>query len=204
MKRGISAGIALTAVLLFHGWVLNAQPPAGDDGPQYMKGTNLIRPANYREWVFLSSSLGLTYQPPGGAAVSPAPPIFGNVFVNPSSYRSFMQTGKWPDKTIFVLEFRQSATEASVSKDGRFQTSMAGVEAEVKDARFPDGWAFFNFGQPGSQDAGIAPLSAERAAPCVECHTQHTAVERTFVQFYPTLFEVAKRLGTVKPNYTEP
>jgi hypothetical protein len=204
MKRGISAGLAVIAALLFQGWAANAQPPAGDDGPQYSNGTNLIRPASYREWMFLSSSLGLTYQPPGKAAVSAAPPIFGNVFVNPSSYRGFMQTGKWPDKTIFVLEFRQSATEASVNKDGRFQTGMAGVEAEVKDARFPDGWAFFNFGPPGSQTAGVAPLSAERAAPCVECHTQHTAVERTFVQFYPTLFEVAKRLGTVKPNYTEP
>jgi hypothetical protein len=205
MKREINAGIALAAVVLFGGWAANAQPPAGDDGPRYSNGTNLIRPVNYREWVFLSSSLGLTYQPPGRAAVSAAPPIFGNVFVNPSSYRGFMQTGKWPDKTIFVLEFRQSGTEASVNKDGRFQTSLSGVEAEVKDARFPDGWAFFNFGAPGSQqDAGVAPLSAERAAPCVECHTQHTAVEHTFVQFYPTLFEVAKRLGTVKPGYTEP
>jgi hypothetical protein len=25
--------------------------------------------------------------------------------------------------------------------------------------------------------------------------------ENTFVQFYPTLFDAAKRLGTVKPTY---
>ena len=206
MTRRIDAGLALWAMLLAVSAGVGAraqQQPARaeDDGPRYVNGMNLVRPANYREWVFLSSSLGLTYQPPGSAA---APPTFGNVFVNPSSYRSFMQTGKWPDKTIFVLEFRQSGTQASVNKDGRFQTGLAAVEAEVKDARFPDGWAFFNFGPPGAPNAGVAPLSAERAAPCVECHTQHTAVERTFVQYYPTLFEVAKRLGTVKPNYTEP
>jgi hypothetical protein len=35
----------------------------------------------------------------------------------------------------------------------------------------------------------------------VECHTQHTAVERTFVQFYPTLLEVARRKGTLKPAF---
>ena len=29
----------------------------------------------------------------------------------------------------------------------------------------------------------------------------NTAVDNTFVQYYPTLFEVAKRLGTVKPTY---
>src|SRR5258706_7580352 len=127
MKRATSAGAALAAFVLFSGWAARAQQsaaPAGDDGPRYSNGTNLIRPANYREWVFLSSSLGLTYQAPGTAATSPAPPVFQNVFVNPSSYHSFMQTGKWPDKTIFVLEFRQSATEASVNKDGRFQAGI--------------------------------------------------------------------------------
>ena len=39
---------------------------------------------------------------------------------------------------------------------------------------------------------------------CIDCHTAHTAVERTFVQFYPTLFEVAKKMGTVKKDYTDP
>jgi hypothetical protein len=212
MWRRISVGVALTPLALvlslsvFSSWgsTARAQQPAADDGPSYVNGMNLVRPTSYREWMFLSSSLGLTYQPPGAAVTSPAPPVFQNVFVNPSSYRSFMQTGKWPDKTIFVLEFRQSAAAASVNKDGRFQAGFAGFEAEVKDARFPGGWAFFGFGPPGPPNEGVAPLSAERAAPCVECHTQHTAVERTFVQFYPTLLEVARRLGTVKTNYTDP
>ena len=76
-----------------------------------------------------------------------------------------------------------------------------GIEAEVKDARFRDEWAFYNFGG-GSELADVAPpLTGEAAAPCVECHTQNTAVERTFVQFYPTLLEVARREGTVKPGY---
>jgi hypothetical protein len=207
MKRAISVVAALAAIGLFSAWAARAQQRAASDtgdGPRYSNGTDLIRPANYREWVFLSSSLGLTYEPSGSA--SNRPPTFGNVFVNPSSYRSFMQTGKWPDKTIFVLEFRQSESAASINKNGRFQTTLAVVEAEVKDSRSPDGWAFFNFGSgpPGPAGVGVPPLSGERAAPCVECHTQHTAVERTFVQFYPTLFEVAKRLGTVKPDYTDP
>jgi len=207
MKPRTRFGMAVVA--LFGAWGtslgVSAQraPAPSTDGPQYAGATNLIRPANYREWMFLSSSLGLTYQPPGGSATSPAPPTFQNVFVNPSSYQSFMQTGKWPDKTIFVLEFRQSKTEASVNKDGRFQSSLAGIEAEVKDSRFPDGWAFYAFDQT-SPPEGVAPLAGERVQRCIECHTQHTAVERTFVQFYPTLLDVAKRFGTVKPNYTDP
>jgi hypothetical protein len=37
--------------------------------------------------------------------------------------------------------------------------------------------------------------------PVVACHTQNTAVERTFVQFYPTLLEVARNRGTLKPGF---
>ena len=36
---------------------------------------------------------------------------------------------------------------------------------------------------------------------CYSCHKEHTAVDNTFVQLYPTLFEVAQRRGTVKPTY---
>jgi len=166
------------------------QPPS--DGPRYA-GTALVRPADYREWVFLSSGLGMTYEPP---SANPRPPTFGNVFVNPSSYRSFVKTGKWPDKTMFVLELRNSDSEASINKSGRFQTGLAAVEAEVKDSRFPDGWAFFTFRGPSAE-----PMSGRDSAPCVECHTKNTAVERTFVQFYPTLLEVARRMGTVKSGF---
>jgi hypothetical protein len=174
------------------------QQPGGvpGDGPRYADGTNLIRPADYREWPFLASGLGMTYEPAAGAQSS-APQLFTNVFVNPSSYRSFMQTGAWPDKTIFILEFRNSSSEASINKAGRFQTNLVALEAEVKDSRLPDGWAFFNF---GAKDVA-PPLTGDRAADCVECHTKHTAVERTFVQFYPTLLEVARQKKTLKPGF---
>jgi hypothetical protein len=36
---------------------------------------------------------------------------------------------------------------------------------------------------------------------CYACHSRNTAVENTFVQFYPELFEVAKKMGTVKAGY---
>jgi hypothetical protein len=175
---------------------------APDDGPRYMNGTNLVRPTDYREWTFLGSSLGMTYTPPTG---SQSAPVFGNVFVNPSSYRSFMQTGKWPDRTIFVLEPRKSSTEGAPIKAGRFQAELLSLEAEVKDSRFPDGWAFFNFGPAQSMKDVAEPTPATARTPgeesCVECHSAHTAVERTFVQFYPTLLEVARKKGTLKPGF---
>jgi hypothetical protein len=168
------------------------QPPA--DGPTYVNGNTLVRPANYREWIFVGSGLGMTYDP---AARDNPSPIFTNVFVNPAAYRGFMDTGKWPDKSVFVLEFRRSKTEAPPNASGRFQSDLVSLEAEVKDARFPDGWAFYNF-----RDAASAPpLAGQDVASCVECHTKQTAVERTFVQFYPTLLDVARKKGTVKPGF---
>jgi Cytochrome P460 len=166
------------------------------DGPRY-DGMKLIRPVDYREWPFLGSGLGLTYE----AASANGAPRFTNVFVNPSSYRSFMETGVWPNETMFVLESRRSETNAAPNVGGRFQAELLGFEAEVKDARFPDGWAFFNFGQAPALNAAAAPLMGTAVSACVECHTRHTAVERTFVQFYPTLLEVARRKGTLKPGF---
>lgn len=203
-------GLSRMAVLIGAAYVfafstaITAQQ-APSDGPRYINGSSLVRPADYREWIFLSSGLGMTYDPPVGSppAGSPSEPGFGNVFVNPSSYRGFMQTGVWPNGTIFVLEGRSSSSEGSINKGGRFQTDLGGIEAEVKDARFQDGWAFFNFGSARSMKDVAEPLAGELLArgQCVECHAKNAAVERTFVQFYPTLLEVARQKGTLRPGF---
>lgn len=165
------------------------------DGPRYT-GDALLRPADYREWVFLGAGLGMTYQPPAGS--QPPSQLFTNVFVNPSSYRSFMQTGQWPDKTMLVLEIRRSDSEVSINKSGRFQTDLAGLEAHVKDSRFPgDGWAFFNLGRKDQAER----LAGQEVTRCVECHAKNAAVDNTFVQFYPTLLEIARQKGTLKPGF---
>jgi hypothetical protein len=198
LRGGESLFLFFALCVLAASWAhaLSAQQT---DGPKYAQGTNnLLRPDNYREWVFLGSSLGLNYPAPGAA---PGPDQFNNVFVNPTSYRSFLQTGKWPDKTIWVLEFRGVGKESVANRTGQFQTGIVGFEANVKDSRFPDGWGYFGF---RAGEASASPLSGDTVKRCIDCHTAHTAVERTFVQFYPTLLEVAKKMGTVKKDYTDP
>ena len=154
------------------------------------KGDKLERPQNYREWIFLNSGLGMTYSGEAG----PREPSFDNVFVSPEAYRSFLKTGVWPEKTMFILEVRASATNGSINRGGHYQSDDFRLSAEVKDSsRFKDKWEYFAF--PGSGDPAPA---LPRSAGCFACHSQHGAVENTFVQFYPTLLPVAKAKGTLK------
>jgi hypothetical protein len=199
MKETIGATIAIGSVLVAVSALQGQQ--AATDGPRYQSGNHLVRPADYREWPFLGAGLGLTYDAEPGPGAQNRPQNFSNVFVNPSSYRHFMQTGTWKDGTVFVLEIRASGTGTAPNTTGRFQTAMVALEAEVKDAKLPNGWAYYEFGRGDALREVAAPLTGQREAGCIECHTKHTAVERTFVQFYPHLLEVAKAKGTVKPGY---
>jgi hypothetical protein len=162
-------------------------------------------PVDYRQWVFLSSGLGMTYGPVSASAGSMGP-MFDNVFVNPRSYREFLRTGRWPDKTMFVLEVRGaeshgSASSGSINKDGHFQGGVMGIEAEVKDSAAKTGeWTFYGFDDVKNPATATAkPVG--RDASCYACHGKNTAVENTFVQFYPVLYEVAKKMGTVKKGF---
>ena len=122
-------GLALTA--------LAADPEFTSDG-------QLVRPKNYREWIYLSSGLGMTYGTP--AATPPANPNFDNVFVEPSAYRQFLETGKWPEKAMFALEIRRSESKGSINNGGHYQGGVGALEVSVKDtARFADGWGYFGF-----------------------------------------------------------
>ncbi|HLH00281.1 MAG TPA: cytochrome P460 family protein [Bryobacteraceae bacterium] len=166
--------------------------------PQFTANNELVVPSDYREWIFLSSGLGMTYGPIGEANGN-RPLLFDNVFVAPAAYRAFMATGKWPEKTMFVLEARSSISKGSINNGGHYQSERAGFEAEVKDSsRFPgNGWAFFALG-----DAKTAKM-IQRSASCYTCHPSKGAVDNTFVQFYPTLLPVAKAKGTLAAAYLE-
>ncbi len=190
--------IALIAVLCSSGTLALLFPTARaraqkievlTDRPQYVKG-KLLRPQGYRQWIYLSSDLGMSY-----GASSNTNPQFTNVFVPQWAYTQFLAGGQWPETTIFVLEERSSETKGSINKGGRFQAELKGLAVEVKDdKRFPDNWAYFNF-SPDSQEAAPNPRAA-----CWQCHDANAAVEHTFVQFYPTLKPIAEKFGT----YQEP
>src|SRR5215467_15253627 len=116
------------------------------NAPAYTSDGSLKFPKNYREWIYLTSGLDMSYRPMGGMDHS----MFDNVFVNPEAYKVFVETGTWPDKTMLVLEGRRAEGKGSINQAGNYQsTDVHGFEVHVKDARFPGKWAFFMFMDKG-------------------------------------------------------
>ena len=174
----------------------SAAPGTGPENtPQYTNDQQLKLPEHYREWVYLSSGFDMSYTPP--AKMAGHHHMFDNVFVNPEAYKVFVETGTWPDKTVMVLEARGAEGKGSINQQGNYQgTDVMGLEIHVKDeARFAGKWAFFGFDE--GKTAKMIPFSAG----CYTCHSAHTAVDTTFVQFYPTLLPIAKSKDTFSTSY---
>ena len=188
--------LVIVLVVPQQGAVQPSQTGAGNavaEGPNYTANGELKMPERYREWIFLTSGVDMSYNPNAAMA---GHSMFDNVFVNPSAYRAFLETGTWPDKTTLVLEIRGSEGASSINKRGHTQSpEIMGMEIHVKDAKLEGGWGFYEF--DGSKSAKVI----KRPAGCYECHEGHAAVDTTFVQFYPTLLGLAKTKGTLSGPY---
>lgn len=201
----ISVLAAMTVALLAGGLAIRiARSPARAvhaaqaTAPSYAGNGDMLPPSHYREWIYLTSGLDMSYSPKttdmGGMS------MFDNVFVNPEAYRSFLATGTWPDKTVMILEGREARSKGSINQRGHFQAvGVMDLEVHVKDeARFPGKWAFFSF-DAADKNGTLIP----QGAPCYTCHAEHAAVDTTFVQFYPTLLPVAQEKHTLSASFVK-
>jgi len=193
MKNKKIALLVAALVLLSSALLLNSATPPRS-GPEYTSDAQMKLPENYRQWVYLTTGFDMSYS---AKAMEMDHHMFDNVFVNPESYAAFLETGTWPDKTMLVLEGRMAQGKGSINQKGNFQsTEVMGIEVHVKDeARFPGKWAFFIFGD--AKTSKMVPTNME----CYSCHSDHAAVDTTFVQFYPTLLPIARSKGTLSGAY---
>ena len=155
--------------------------------PAYTPAGELIRPAGYREWLFVGANYGMGYNPedPGKPAKEK---LFHNIYIQAEAYQAFAKSGKFPDKTMLVMENRKAGTTASINRQGIFEDAYAGIEVALKDERrFPEKWAYFAFfGADGKELASAKAMPKDR---CWACHNEHGAADNVFVQFYPVLRE---------------
>ena len=207
MARGIVVLLVVLGLAVAGGQVLgvDAVPDtASMVTPTYTDDGALVLPTDYREWIFVGSSLGLSYfgaEPPSRA------PVFHHVYMQPEAYRHYVETGTFPEKTMLVMEnysagTKENNTTAPILEDkaefqnlhGQFEDKRVGLEVALKDSEtFEDGWAYFNF----TRGAGLAESAkAFPKSTCWDCHDAHAADDNVFVQFYPVLREhLEKRLG---------
>ncbi len=193
MTRHVRTVLLVVAILFSVAAVSQYEP---GPTPQYNGDKQLKFPENYREWIYLSTGFDMSYNP----AMRMGHHMFDSVFVNPEAYKSFLETGTWPDKTMLVLEARAAVSKGSINQSGNYQsTERMAVEVHVRDEKqFPGKWAFFGF-DDNAKTSTMIPTSAD----CYSCHATHGAVDTTFVQFYPTLLPIAKSKGTLSASYVK-
>lgn len=151
--------------------------------PQYDKDGALLRPKDFYTWVFVGSSIGLSYAKDGDMS---GPGMFHNVYTQPEAYGEFLKTGKFPEKTIFIIDMRDSQHNVSIAKHGYTEGEAMGMDVSVKDhEHFPDGWAYFNFAYDSGKFAEKAKAFPKDA--CFSCHAEHAASDNVFTQYYPAL-----------------
>ncbi len=158
--------------------------------PAFNAEGQLTRPEGYREWVYIGTPLTPNDLNPPEAAF----PEFHNVYMHPSDFAAYKETGEMPDGTILVKELVSVGSKQAASGNGYFMGEFIGLEATVKDAtRFaaePGNWAYFSYGHayPLAESAPAQPTAA-----CNGCHLASAAEDFVFSQYYPVM-------GAAKPG----
>jgi hypothetical protein len=156
--------------------------------PQYDSNRNLRLPGDYRQWILVGQSLGLSYSEGQGGHQ-----MFNTTLMEPTAYRHFVQTGQFREGTMLALILQGIGTNTLPARKGQFASDVHVVEMAVKDSRrVPEGWAYYAFGGPmtGGYQATAAP---QPKSGCYSCHVEHAARDNVFTQFYGLLNEAAPR-----------
>jgi hypothetical protein len=143
----------------------------------------LRRPEGYQGWILIGGPEGPRRSGvDDDSASTTTPRPARNVYINPSGYREYVKTGKFPEGTLMVWE---SANREADTANPHTQTAV--LLASVKDsARFDGGWGFFDFtGIDGTVTSKAQALP--ESSGCRACHRQHAETDHVFTQFYPVL-----------------
>ncbi len=203
MKNSIIIGGLLLALVFAYAFTAGDKAPSTISAdPEYFtidSNGELIRPTDYRSWVFIGTPLTPNDMNNGKAAF----PEFHSVYIDPMSYRHWKETGKFRDGTIIIKELSAVGKKAEVSGNGYFMGEFIGLEATIKSKKHfsnePGNWSYFSFTSPTD---GILKAKAKAFATkdCNACHNASAADDFVFTQYYPVL-TAAKGVGkSVNPE----
>ena len=161
-------------------------------GPRYGGDGALQLPADYRQWVFVGSSLGLSYSQ-GQQGME----MFHETLMEPSAYKNFVDTGTFREGTMLALMLHGTGESVLPARHGKFAADVHGVEMAVKDTSHrPEGWAYYNFGGMNGLRSSVQAMPKET---CYACHVEHAKRDNVFLQFYPLLAEAAHLTSDASP-----
>ena len=147
----------------------------------------MIRPAGWREWIFVGSPLTPNSQNGGEAAF----PEFHSVYIDPESWEHWKKTGTFREGTMIAKELTLVGATAATSGIGFFNGDLQGFEISYKNNdRYPEqpgGWVYFSFGHQPEPYAEVA--APQPSAACAACHAAAAADDMVFTQYYPILTE---------------
>lgn len=184
-----SVGITMLSMFVAVITFSSAGEVAADDHEKYeatfTKDGELVRPAGWREWIFVGSPL-TPHSLNGGAASFPE---FHSVYIDPKSWEHWKKTGTFRDGTMFAKELTLVGATAATSGIGFFNGDLQGFEIAHKDTKKysaeTDGWAYYSFGhqpEPYNDTTVAMPTAA-----CAACHTASAADDMVFTQYYSIL-----------------
>jgi hypothetical protein len=108
--------------------------------------------------------------------------MFHRVYLEPTAYDHFIQTGRFRRGSMLALAIRRPTRRVPPSRAGWTEGEFAALELAVKDpARSRGGWAYFDFGRDAPTATALPP------GRCAGCPARHAARATVCVQFYPQL-----------------
>src|SRR5712691_6367069 len=102
MKRFLPVVVAFVPAAVFLGARGPAAVPASDSKmatPRYDETGALVRPEGFEQWTFVGANIGMSYAEEAQAG----PGEFHNIYTQPEAYAAYAATGRFPEKTMFLL-----------------------------------------------------------------------------------------------------
>jgi len=144
-------------------------------------GDALFRPEGYRDWIRVGPSATPHRSGVDHGAARATRTATPSVYIDPSGYREYARTGRFPEGTVMVWE------------------SAPVLLASVKDStRFDGGWGFFDF--TGLEGRMTSKAQAPDSSGCRACHRRDAETDQVFTQFYPVLHSARRAEQLAVPD----
>jgi len=191
----IFGSLLLVLLLVFYGCMKKEEPIYAN----FDKEDNLMRPMDYRAWVFAGTGTTPQFLNVGHDGFSD----FQNVYIDPVSFEFWKENGYFREGTILVKEVIAAIDQTDIPIGTTLlQGKVLRASAMVKDTvRFPDapgGWEYFSFTNPdGTFKKQTNKVGVERA--CIACHALTKAGHGPFVEHQAPLRD-AQGFGKGSPE----